>query len=177
MLKGKTFQVQEKLSGTIVYDIERFSSLSTLLRTTARTILLKTRRSLEALPQTLNMQEVEDAWVFTWTVRSTLKKTSLYKIYAAIFTCLFSRAVHLDIVMDYSTKEFLQTVGRFVPLRGFPEVILSDSGTHVVGANKALQGRFKMMNEDSLITEINFIDCHGNFHPVVIHGDKLPLNR
>ena len=91
-----------------------------------------------------------------YNVRSNLKKTSHYKIYLAIFTCLFSRAVHLDIVMDYSTKEFLQTLRRFVSLRGFPEVIRSDSGTQLVGANKALQGSFKIMNDDFLIREFNF---------------------
>ena len=100
-----------------------------------------------------------------YNVRSNLKKTSHYKIYAAIFTCLFSREVHLDIVMDYSTKEFLQTFRRFVSLRGFPEVIHSDSGTQLVGANKALQDSFKIMNDDFLIKEFNFKGLRWEFAP------------
>ena len=98
-----------------------------------------------------------------YNVRSNLKKTSLYKIYAAIFTCLLSRAVHLDIVMDYSTK-FLQTF-RFASLRGFPEVIHSDSGTQLIGANKALQGSFKHMNDNFLIKEFIFEGLRWEFAP------------
>ena len=100
-----------------------------------------------------------------YNVRSNLKKTSHYKFYAVIFTCLFPRAVHLDIVMDYSTKEFLQTFRRFVSLRGFPEVIHSDSGTQLVGATKALQGSFKIMNDDFLIKEFNFKGLRWEFAP------------
>ena len=91
-----------------------------------------------------------------YNARSNLKKTSHNKIYAVIFICLFSRAVHLDIVIDYSTKEFLQTIRTFVSPPGSPEVIHSDSGTQLVGAKKALQGNFKIMNEDFLIKEFNF---------------------
>ena len=67
--------------------------------------------------------------------------------------------------MDYSTKEFLQTFRRFVSLRGFPEVIHSDSGTQLVGANKALQGSFKIMNDDFLIKEFNFKGLRWEFAP------------
>ena len=135
--------------------------------------MLKTQRSQKVSAQTLTMQEIEDAvrsdicidLCYPYTVRSTLKKTSQHKIYAAIFTCLLSRALHLDIVIDYSTKKFLQTFERFVSFRGFPEFIHSDSGTQQVGANKALQGSFKMMKKDFLIKEFNFKGLRWEFAP------------
>ena len=64
VLKGKTFSIEEKLSETIDYYTDRFSFLSCLIRTTARISLLKTRRSLKALAQTMTMHEIEDAWTF-----------------------------------------------------------------------------------------------------------------
>ena len=67
-------------------------------------------------------------------VRDCFRKCTRRKINAVIYTCLFSRAVHLDVVTDCSTEDFLQTFRRFVALRGYPEVVHSDSGTQLVGA-------------------------------------------
>ena len=53
VLKSKTFSIQEKHSESIDYEVDRFSSLASLTRTTARILLLKTRRSLKVLAQTL----------------------------------------------------------------------------------------------------------------------------
>lgn len=56
------------------------------------------------------------------------------KCYAVLFTCLNTRAVSLDLTMDYSTMEFLQTLRRFFSLRGTPETILSDQGPQLLGS-------------------------------------------
>ena len=52
-------------------------------------------------------------------VRDCFRKCTRRKIDAVIYTCLFSRAVHLDVVTDCSTEDFLQTFRRFVALRGY----------------------------------------------------------
>ena len=61
------------------------------------------------------------------------------KHYGVIFTCLNTRAVHLELATDCSTMEFLQVLRRFFCIRGFPAVILSDNGTQMVGAERILQ--------------------------------------
>ena len=45
-------------------------------------------------------------------IRLGINKTKRGKVYGVIFTCLFSRAVHLDVMEDYSANGFLQTVRR-----------------------------------------------------------------
>ena len=61
--------------------------------------------------------------------------------------------MNLDVVTDCSTEEFLQTFKRFVALGEYPEVVHSNSGTQLVGANKQLQGNFKMLSQYVLENE------------------------
>ncbi len=42
------------------------------------------------------------------------------KHYGVIFTCLNTRAVHLEIATDCSAMEFIQTLRRFFSIRGYP---------------------------------------------------------
>jgi len=64
-------------------------------------------------------------------------KTS--KHYGVIFTCLNTRAVHLELAVDCSTMEFIQVLRRFFSIRGYPAVIMSDNGTQMVGAARELR--------------------------------------
>ena len=100
-----------------------------------------------------------------YEVKDCFRKTILKKVYAAIFTCLFSRAVYFDIVMDYSTEEFLQTFRRFVTIRGYPEVIYSDSGTQLVGANRQLQENSHVLSQKHLSEELAFKGIRWEFAP------------
>ena len=56
------------------------------------------------------------------------------KHYGVLFTCLNTRAVHLEMAVDCSTMEFLQVLRRFFAIRGQPAVIMSDNGSQFVGA-------------------------------------------
>ena len=53
-----------------------------------------------------------------FTVKIGRNKTAKY--YGVIFTCLNTRAVHLEIATDCSTMEFIQTLRRFFSIRGYP---------------------------------------------------------
>ena len=78
---------------------------------------------------------------------STNKKS---KIYGVFFTCLNTRAVHLEMALDCSTMEFLQTLQRFFSLRGQPSLMMSDNGSQLVGAElKAMiEGRDQIKLEE-----------------------------
>ena len=45
------------------------------------------------------------------------------KYYGVIFTCLNTRAVHLELAVDYSTMEFIQVLRRFLAVRGQPQFV------------------------------------------------------
>ncbi|XP_055589653.1 uncharacterized protein LOC129741866 [Uranotaenia lowii] len=61
------------------------------------------------------------------------------KAYVAVFICLCTKAVHLELVSDLSTDRFLQALRRFIGRRGYCSDIYSDNGTNFVGARYFLQ--------------------------------------
>ncbi|XP_043472974.1 uncharacterized protein LOC122505428 [Leptopilina heterotoma] len=63
--------------------------------------------------------------------------------YIAVFVCFAVRALHLEIVSDYTTEAFIATLKRFVARRGLPLVIHSDNGTNFKGANRELDANFQ----------------------------------
>lgn len=65
-------------------------------------------------------------------VRGEVNKRSRGKVWGCVYTCLSSRAVHLEIARDYSTDGFLLAHRRFQSIRGCPSVIYSDPGKSFV---------------------------------------------
>jgi hypothetical protein len=61
------------------------------------------------------------------------------KAYIAIFICCVTKAIHLEIVSDASTKQFIAALRRFIARRGKPTHIYSDNGTNFVGANNEIK--------------------------------------
>lgn len=74
----------------------------------------------------------------TWSGRSA----KVYKGYIAIFVCMSTSAVHIEIVTDYTTEAFIAAFKRFTGRRGICATLFSDCGTNFVGADKALRQRF-----------------------------------
>ena len=72
-----------------------------------------------------------------YSVKVGRNKTA--KHYGVLFTCLNTRAVHLELAVDYSAMEFIQVLRRFFAIRGQPAKLLSDNGTQLVGAERELR--------------------------------------
>ncbi|KAG1650686.1 hypothetical protein GQR58_027818 [Nymphon striatum] len=72
------------------------------------------------------------------------------KHYGVIFTCLNTRAVHLEMATDYSAMGFLQVLRRFFSIRGRPSVIISDNGSQMVRAEKELRNMIKGWDSEDL---------------------------
>ena len=68
---------------------------------------------------------------FYVTVRRTTEKR-----WGFLFTCLTTRAVHVEIVPSMDASSCVMGVERFVSRRGTPAIIWSDNGTNFVGAEK-----------------------------------------
>ncbi|XP_073954849.1 uncharacterized protein [Choristoneura fumiferana] len=60
------------------------------------------------------------------------------KRWIALFTCMTTRAVHLEIVTSLSADSAIMSIRRFAARRGLPTKILSDNGTSFVGANRQM---------------------------------------
>ena len=64
-------------------------------------------------------------------VRMVARGKSIEKRWICLFTCLNSRAVHLEVAYSLSLEDFLLCFSKFVSLRGKPTVIYSDNGTNL----------------------------------------------
>ena len=61
------------------------------------------------------------------------------KRYGVLFTCLASRAVHLEMAASLDTDAFINALRRFVARRGQVRVMRSDNGTNLVGGERELR--------------------------------------
>ncbi|XP_014229554.2 uncharacterized protein LOC106654274 [Trichogramma pretiosum] len=65
-----------------------------------------------------------------------------FKGYIAVFVCLATRAVHLEVASGYSARDFLMVYRRFVARRGICATLSSDCGTNFIGADRELRELF-----------------------------------
>lgn len=71
------------------------------------------------------------------------------KSYIAIFICMVTKAVHIELVSDISTDTFLAALRRFIGRRGIPQKIYSDNGSNFCGANNKLVELYSLFQSDS----------------------------
>ena len=81
---------------------------------------------------------------FYVTIRRSSEKRWMF-----LFTCLTTRAVHLEVVSSMDTSACVSGIERFVARRGAPRVIWSDNGTNFVGAEKELLEATLRWNTDA----------------------------
>ena len=72
------------------------------------------------------------------------------KRYGCLFTCLSSRAVHIEVTTDLSADTFIQALRRFIGRRGKVSSIRSDNGTNFVGAENELRKCLEEMDDDKI---------------------------
>ena len=65
-------------------------------------------------------------------------RRSTEKRWDFLFTCLTTRAVHIEVVPSLDTSSCVMVVERFIARHGTPTIIMSDNGTNFVGAQKEL---------------------------------------
>ncbi|XP_050546118.1 uncharacterized protein LOC126908249 [Daktulosphaira vitifoliae] len=75
---------------------------------------------------------------------TSLRRSRVFKVYIALFVCMTTKAVHLELVLDLTTKAFLAALDRFAARRGLPSALFSDCGTNFVGASNQLR---KLVND------------------------------
>ncbi|XP_049886664.1 uncharacterized protein LOC126381183 [Pectinophora gossypiella] len=70
------------------------------------------------------------------------------KRYVALFTCLTTRAVHLEIAASLTTDSAIMALRRMIARRGCPTEIWSDNGTNLQGADKELRKTIDRATEE-----------------------------
>ena len=81
------------------------------------------------------------------------------KRYGVLFTCMASRAIHLETASSLTTDSFLNAYRRFVCRRGPVQQLRSDQGTNFVGAKNELEAALREMNQDKIRRELLKSGC------------------
>ena len=73
------------------------------------------------------------------------------KRYMCLFTCLTTRAVHLEMTYSLDTEAFLNAFTRMVSRRGTPSYVISDNGTNFVAAEKDLRQLVQALDKKKIV--------------------------
>ena len=66
--------------------------------------------------------------------KETRQRSGTQKVWVLIFSCLYSRAIHLEVLDSMDTASFKQAFARFQALRGECVYLRIDAGSNFVGA-------------------------------------------
>lgn len=76
------------------------------------------------------------------------------KCWIAIFVCLKTRAIHIDVVTDLSSIAFIACYERFIARRGRCLKMHSDNGTSFVGTNKELKRALELWTQKEMLEHL-----------------------
>ncbi|XP_038118287.1 uncharacterized protein LOC119769527 [Culex quinquefasciatus] len=76
------------------------------------------------------------------------------KCFVAIFVCLVTKAVHLELAADLTTQAFLAALKRFTARRGKPKLVMCDNAKNFVGARRELSELAKLFLSQQFQEEI-----------------------
>lgn len=97
-----------------------------------------------------------------------------YKRYGLIFTCLSSRAVHIEMIEDLSTDAFISALRCFISLRGAVRKLHCDHGTNFVGARNELKESLKQVDTKALEVFLSEKQCEFVFNaPSASHAGGI----
>ena len=75
---------------------------------------------------------------------------SMVKRYGIIFTCLTTRAIHLEVGDSLNTDSCINAIRRFISRRGQVQEIRSDNGSNLVSAQKELRAEINKWNQSKI---------------------------
>ena len=87
------------------------------------------------------------------------ERRSEVKRWGLIFTCLASRAVHLEVMNSMTADSFINAYRRFICRRGPIRRIYCDNGTNFIGGKRTLENALGEENHDKVKRELAKNDC------------------
>ncbi len=82
-----------------------------------------------------------------------------HKRYGLLFTCLCSRAVHIEMLEDMTTDALINALRCFLAIRGAVRHIRSDQGSNFVGAKNEMERALKDMNKERVAAYLAERQC------------------
>nr|XP_027215199.1 uncharacterized protein LOC113808079 [Penaeus vannamei] len=89
------------------------------------------------------------------------KGRSNLKRYGIVFTCLTSRAVHIEVMDSMETDSFINALRRFTARRP----VRSDNGTNLVGAEKVLRQELQLLDQTAICDTMSTRGISWCFNP------------
>ena len=87
------------------------------------------------------------------------------KRWGLVFTCLNSRAIHIEVLESMDASAFICALRRFLSVRGPTARIRCDRGSNFVGAKTELEQALQEMDEGALKTYLADQGCEWSFNP------------
>ena len=87
------------------------------------------------------------------------------KRYGVLFTCLSTRAIHLELAHSLSTDSAVMAIRRFISRRGYPRVFYSDNGTNFKGAERELREALAELDQQKLVGQLSVRSVKWVFNP------------
>ncbi|XP_028414792.1 uncharacterized protein LOC114537879 [Dendronephthya gigantea] len=75
------------------------------------------------------------------------------KRYLCLFTCLTTRAVHLEMAYSLDTDSFINAFVRLCARRGTPSYVISDNGTNFVAGEKEIREKVKSFDQQKIMNK------------------------
>ncbi|XP_037820375.1 uncharacterized protein LOC119609604 [Lucilia sericata] len=92
-------------------------------------------------------------------------RRSSEKRYGVLFTCLTTRAVHLEIAYSLSTISCIIAIRSFIARRGTPREWWSDNGTNFRGAERELSEAFQLLDQNEIVKTFTNSSMSWHFIP------------
>jgi len=90
---------------------------------------------------------------------------SQVKRYGVLFTCLTTRAIHIEVAHSLDADSFVNSLRRFIARRGNPEEIRSDNGTNFVAGEKELRKSVAAWNQQQIHQFLLLRNVKWTFNP------------
>ena len=90
---------------------------------------------------------------------------SIVKRYGVIFTCMSTRAVHLEVAFSLDTDSCINALRRFISRRGPVKLFVSDNGTNLVAAERELREEIEQWNKNKIMTTLQQQGIRWQFNP------------
>ncbi|XP_055924772.1 uncharacterized protein LOC129956842 [Argiope bruennichi] len=78
------------------------------------------------------------------------------KGYMVVFVCFATKALHLELVTDYTSDSFIAALKRFCSRRSTPKHIHSDNGTNFLGAKRKFKDLYNHLSKINLDQNVSY---------------------
>ncbi|XP_055586495.1 uncharacterized protein LOC129739122 [Uranotaenia lowii] len=92
-------------------------------------------------------------------------RRNLEKRWIVLFTCLTSRAIHLEVVPSLDTNSCILAIRCFMAIRGMPRKIKTDNGTNFTGANRELNKLYGELDQKRIEESLSVKGVEWSFIP------------